>query len=87
MQRGARGSHPGAPARLGRRHRQGRELAVRRAPGRCPLASAGEKGGGTELAGARDPLVSERKEEKGRGWRAVLGYGDGLLNGFRGSHT
>jgi hypothetical protein len=29
MQRGARGSHPGAPARLGRRHRQDRELAVR----------------------------------------------------------
>jgi hypothetical protein len=47
-------------------------------PGRYPLASAGEKGGGTEVAGARAPLVSERKEEKGRGWRAVLGYGDGL---------
>jgi hypothetical protein len=87
MQRGARGSHLGAPARLGRRHRQGRELAVRRDPGRCPLASAGEKGGGTELAGARDPLVSEGKEEKGEGWRAVLGYGDGLLKGLRGSHT
>jgi hypothetical protein len=74
MQRGARGSHPGAPARLGRRHRQGRELAVRRDPGRCPLASAGEKEGGSELAGARDPLVSERKErEKAGGWAGLDG--------------
>jgi hypothetical protein len=76
MRRGARGSHPGAPARLGRRHGQDREPAVRRGPGRCPLASAGEKKEeqGT-VADRRDRFSIVRKKRRCHGlcWAAVLG--------------
>jgi hypothetical protein len=76
MRRGVRGSHPGAPTRLGRSHGQDRELAVRRGPGRCPLASAGEKKEerGT-VADRRDRFAIERKKRRCHGlcWAAVLG--------------